>query len=177
MKFSHVAAAIIFALTIGRPTAGQNALNLTDLESPVLSDAKPHDTVFAEAFQQLALQPPPAEPELIQADASASEYHATIQSLGGNRHQFVHCRLKNGKVLTGLIRDIARDGFSLHTNALGGPHISYKDLAEQPRPVPAVGTRFKQAAQWTGIGALIVVAVPVLVVLSPLLYFSGAWQC
>jgi len=178
VKSSHVAAAMIFTLMICRPAASQNVPALADLESAAISDAKAPDLAFPEPFQQPIPQPPPpAEPELIQADTSWREYRTTIESFEERRHRFVHCKLKNGKVLTGLIRGIGRDGFSLHTNALGGPRILYKDLAEPPRPVPAVGTRLKQGAQWTGIGAVIVVVVPVLIVLSPLLFFSGAWQC
>src|SRR5438128_4773437 len=124
VKSSHVAAAMIFTLMICRPAASQNVPALADLESAAISDAKAPDLAFPEPFQQPIPQPPPpAEPELIQADTSWREYRTTIESFEERRHRFVHCKLKNGKVLTGLIRGIGRDGFSLHPNALGGPRI------------------------------------------------------
>jgi len=164
---------------MGHPAASQNVPSLADIESPVLSDAQLPDLTLADIFQQPAPQPPlPAESNSIQADTSKDEYRAVVKSLGAHKHQYVHCKLKTGKIVTGQITDAGFEAFSVKTNILGEHHyVRYDDLAEAPRPVHAVGTRFKQAVQWAGVGALVAVAVPVLVILSPLLYFSGAWQC
>ncbi|GAC1631921.1 MAG: hypothetical protein NVS9B14_04510 [Candidatus Acidiferrum sp.] len=134
--------------------------------------------VLAQAASTVAS---PAQPNQLQSPEPESaalreQYRTALQSIAAKRHEFVHCKLGNGNVLTGLPRNVGKEGFSLKTDALGETYISYKSLAEMPRPVPAVGTRIKQGAQWTGISALIAVAVPILIVFSPILYFSG-WVC
>ena len=176
MKFSTtvtLSALLLFAL----PSAGQMLPTPTNPEPPVLADMRPETPALTELFRQSPVPlPPPSPPDLLRPDAPEDRYRAAIKALGAQRHQFVHCELQNGKVFTGLIRSADRNGFTLQTDALAGPYVRYKDLAGQPRPVPAVGTRIKLGAEWTGIGALIAVAVPLLILFSPLVYLSR-WQC
>ena len=40
------------------------------------------------------------------ADTTVDDYRSTIKKLSAQRHQFVHIKLKSGKVLTGLLRDV-----------------------------------------------------------------------
>ena len=121
------------------------------------------------AQSESAYPPPPESP--------STEFRATVQDFKKHKHQYVHCKLKTGKILTGQIKDAGYEAFTIKTEALGGMHsIKYDDLAEVPRAVPAVGTRFKQGAQWTGLVTLIVVGLPILILVSPLLFLSGL-QC
>jgi len=90
--------------------------------------------------------------------ATEGRYRAEVKLLAKNERQFVHCKLKNGKVLTGRLSDAGDVKFAIRTNALGdGTSVEYKDLAESPRVVPAVGTRIKQGAQMAGFVAFVIV--------------------
>jgi hypothetical protein len=44
---------------------------------------------------------------------------------------------------------------------LGGRRVLYRDIAERPRFTPAVGTRIKLGAEWTGLIALAIAAIPI----------------
>ena len=100
----------------------------------------------------------PVTPALLE-----TQFREVVQKLSKQKHQFVHCKLTNGKVFTGHLREIAGDGFSIQTEALGGEHyVRYRELAEAPRTVPAVGTHIKIGAQWTGVVALTIVLTPIL---------------
>lgn len=181
MKIAAVFALFLVTLVFGTPAIGQSRASLLEIDEPILDDMKP--AMPEDLFQHAPVPGPPLpvrfprQGERIEPGSPADEYRSTVKALAVHRHQFVHCKLQNGKILTGLIRDVNDQGFSLHTNAIGGPYIHYTNLVEPPRAVPAVGTRIKQGAQWTGVGAIVAVGLPLLVVLSPLLFFSGAWQC
>lgn len=185
MKFSPFLGVLAGTLLLGVSSPAQSALTSAEIEAPVLAGSDfasaPPDNFFAQA-PSVAVAPTPPPPtqrptaRVPELSLEGQQYRATIQTISKDKHQFVHCKLRNGRILTGLPRDVRPEGFSLHTDALGGLFIRYDSLAENPRPVPAVGTRVKQGAQWTGIGALIAVAVPILIVFSPILYFSG-WDC
>src|SRR5262249_20879076 len=107
------------------------------------------------------------EPDAISSDLKTEQYRDTVEKLSARRHQYVHIKLKNGKVFTGLVRNVSVEGFSLRTDALGGPSVVYKDLAESPRPVRAVGTRVKRGAEWTGRCVLLIAAIPLAIAFSP----------
>lgn len=181
MKIAVAFALFLATLVFGTPVIGQSRDSLMEIDPPMLDDVQP--AVPEDLFQHATVPNPPPpvrfprQGERIEPGSPADQYRATVKALAVHRHQFLHCKLQNGKVLTGLIRDVNDQGFSLHTNAIGGTYVHYTKLAEPPRAVPAVGTRIKQGAQWTGVGAIVAVALPLLVVLSPLLFFSGAWQC
>src|SRR6266571_2329551 len=143
MKISPVLAMLIAVPTVGMPAAGQTHAALSDIDAPVLEDVQP--PLPADDASQHASLPSPTPPvrvarqgERIEPRSPADEYRTAIKALAIPRHQFVHCRLQNGKILTGLIRDVNDQGFSLHTNAIGGTYIHYTKLAESPRSVPAV---------------------------------------
>jgi hypothetical protein len=162
MRFSLVAVLLTGLFAFAHPILAQSSFVDPDMEAPVL-EANPMEPV-PEFFFQSPL-PQPRAPEVSQeqstlneAKAAEDRYRTTVQSLAGKKDQFVHCKLKNGKVLTGTVRDNGPETFILHSNILSdGIRVYYKDLAEAPRPVPAVGTRFKQGAQWVGSVAFIVV--------------------
>jgi hypothetical protein len=160
MKLNVAVFAIFSVLASALPSASQALANLDEIEPPVLTETPPLDL----NTPALLLQSPLAEP----LPPPASRYRANVKELASHKHQFVHFRLRNGKVLTGLIRDVSQEGFTLHTDALGGPYIRYEEIVEQPRPVPAVGTRIKHGAEWTGLGVLIAAAIPLVFVLFPL---------
>jgi hypothetical protein len=160
MKLNVAVFAIFSVLASALPSASQALANLDEIEPPVLTETPPPDL----NTPALLLQSPLAEP----LPPPANRYRANVKELASHKHQFVHFRLRNGKVLTGLIRDVSQEGFTLHTDALGGPYIRYEEIVEQPRPVPAVGTRIKHGAEWTGLGVLIAAAIPLVVVLFPL---------
>jgi hypothetical protein len=87
-----------------------------------------------------------------------------------NTHQFVHVELKDGKVFTGNVAGANTQNFELKTGILYGfKTISYSQLAETPRAVPAVGTKVVHALEWTGVGAICVAAIPLFVALLPLM--------
>lgn len=119
-----------------------------------------------------------AAPDAVREDFQIGEMRAAVQKLGVQRNRFVHCELRNGQVLTGTIVRIEPRAFYVQTDAVGNPHqVFYANLTSSPRPVPAVGTRLKQGLQWTGVGIGLAVGIPLLVVLSPILYFTGVWDC
>src|SRR5262249_54758372 len=101
-----------------------------------------------------------------QLGAAANRFRAVVKELASHKRQFVHFKLRDGRVLTGLIRDAGQIGFTLHTDVLSGPYIRYAEIAEQPRAVPAVGTRIKHGAEWTGLIVLTVAAIPILLPLA-----------
>jgi hypothetical protein len=102
---------------------------------------------------------PQAQPAINEAGAAIERYRTEIKSLSTRSHTFIHCKLKSGKVITGWIAAPGYEAFTLHTDAsfTDGKYVYYKDLAESPRAVPAVGTQIKQGAQWTGIILFVVV--------------------
>jgi len=92
-----------------------------------------------------------------------------------NTHQFVHVELKDGKVFTGTVAGANTQNFELKTGILYGiKTISYSQLAETPRAVPAVGTRVVHTLKWTGVIIAIAPAIPLVVLLIPL-YLMGAF--
>jgi len=167
---------ILFALALALiiPAAAQESADVPDSAAPVLTIEQPPNIDSLGVFSQEPTPPAPLIAQETAADTSADEYRSTIKKLSGHRHQFVHIKLKNGKVLTGLLRDVGDQGFSLNTDALGGSYIFYKDIAEGPRPTPAVGTRIKHGAEWTGLIALVLAAIPIVI---PLMFTGVISDC
>ncbi len=169
MKLNAAVFAIFAFLASALPSAGQALSNLEEIEPPVLAETPPLDLNSPALLLQSTLaEPSPPQSISGEADTLTNRYRAAVKELASHKHQFVHFKLRNGRVLTGLIRDVSQDGFTLHTDALGGPYIRYEEIAEQPRPVPAVGTHIKHGAEWTGLGILMAAAIPLVVVLFPL---------
>jgi len=150
------------ALAFAIPVIAQESVDVSDSEAPILPFEHPPDIDSLGIVSQQPAAPTPPAVQNTAADMAAEEYRGVIQRLSEHRHQYVHLKLKNGKVLTGLLRDVGDHGFSLSTDALGGPYISYKEIAEKPRPTPGVGTRIKQGAEWTGLVALVIAATPIM---------------
>ncbi len=125
--------------------------------------------LFAQA--QAVPQPePPSAPSKASGDALDADslaYREKIEQFGKRRHTFVHCELKNGKVLTGLVRDVAERGFEIKTGVLSGTFVRYSDLAKPPRQVPALGSRIRHGAEWTGLGVVFVALLPLAILLFP----------
>ena len=87
-----------------------------------------------------------------------------------NPHQFVHVRLKDGRIWTGAITGSGTSGFVVKTGIMGGYHsVAYRDLAEEPREVAAVGTHLVHGLEWTGVVVGCIAAIPLAVVFYPLL--------
>ncbi len=176
MRLGPTVLILLAALTCVRPTVGQARAAILEIEPPILADAEPLPVPTDDLFQHAPVPAPllpgrlPRQGERIEPGSAADQYRTTVKTLAVHNHQFVHCKLQNGKVLTGLIRDINDQGFSLHANALGGTYIRYTNLAEAPRTVAAVGTRIKQGAQWAGIGVGIAAAIPLLIPLCLVIY-------
>ncbi|MBS1840513.1 MAG: hypothetical protein JSS69_15310 [Acidobacteria bacterium] len=146
-----------------------------EIDAPVLVDSQPAGAL-PEFFPQglpLPAPPEPGRPRLHTLTANEQLMRDEVERLGQKKHQFVRCKLANGKILTGLIRGASEGGFTLKTQALNGPYLRYSDLAEAPKPVPAVGTRIKQGLQWTGFGAAVALAIPAIILIFPLM-LSGA---
>ncbi len=160
--------------------AAQAPASVTELDSPNPADfemaAEEAPPVFAQVPVTSPTPLPPAvlQKKTVELSDTAQHYRTIVSNLSRNRHAFIHCELKNGKVLTGLVRGDSDRGFTLHTNALGGPFIFYEDLAQAPRTVPAVGTRIKQGAQWTGLVALAIAFVPIFL---PLMFLGAMSDC
>jgi len=174
MKFRPTCSLFAVALAFAIPVAAQESADAPDSEAPVLSIEQPPDIGSLGISSQEPAAPLLPAAQNAAACTAAEQYRATIKKLSEHKHQFVHIKLKSGKVLTGLLRDVGDVKFSLNTDALGGPSIFYKDIAEMPRPTAAVGTRIKQGAEWTG---LIVLAGLASIVLLPLILTGVVSDC
>jgi hypothetical protein len=176
VKLSPTFAILIAVLSCAGTAAAQSHETSAEIEPPILADAEPPPVLTDDLFQHAPVPSPPQivrparQGERIEPGSPADQRRTTVKTLAVHKQQFVHCRLQNGKVLTGLIRDMSDQGFSLHTNAIGGKYIHYANLAEPPRAVPAVGTRIKQGVQWTGVGVAIAVAIPLAIPLCLIIY-------
>ena len=167
---------ILFALALALviPAAAQESTDVPDSAAPVLTVEQPPNSDSLGVFSQEPTPPALFVTQETAVGTTSDEYRITIKKLSAHKHSFVHIKLKNGKVLTGLVRDVGDQGFSLNTDALGGPYILYRDLAEGPRPTPAVGTRIKHGAEWTGLVALVLAAIPIML---PLIFTGVISDC
>jgi len=93
-----------------------------------------------------------------------------VQSLGVDKHRFVHCRLKDGSHLVGGITSIQQGNFVISQGIWGSRGIRYSDLQEEPRPVAAVGEHLENGLKWTGLATVCVALSPLLIPLIPLVY-------
>lgn len=161
MKSCRVAVIFASLFAFYSATPAQVPPAVSEEEAPILVEAQP--LTLPQLFGQQTQPEPPSTSALLQSDASGSlaiedRYRAEIKLLAQKEHQFVHCKLKNGKVLTGRLGDPGDKIFLIRTNALGdGTPVEYKNLSELPRAVPAVGTRIKQGAQLTAFVVFVVV--------------------
>lgn len=66
----------------------------------------------------------------------------------------------------------------MRSHILGDGHtVRYDQLAEPPRPVLAVGTRAVKGLEVTGLVALCIVAIPLIVALYPLILTGIISDC
>jgi hypothetical protein len=86
-------------------------------------------------------------------------YREAVRKLGVDKHLFVHCELRSGKVRTGVIEQFNDEGLELKSGIVSWQFISYADLKAAPRPVSALGTRIGLGFKWVG---LAVVTIPLL---------------
>lgn len=97
-------------------------------------------------------------------------YRQSIKEFSARRNQFVHVRLVDGKVFTGNITFTSADAFLIQTHVLSsGRRVLYRELAEAPRPVLAVGAKTVRGLEVTGLVAACIVLIPVAVVMYPLI--------
>jgi hypothetical protein len=102
----------------------------------------------------------------------------SVYELASHPKQYAHVRLADGKVLTGTISNAGHDTFLVRSHILGDGHtVRYDQLAEPPRPVLAVGTRAVKSLEVTGLVALCIVALPLFVVLFPLIMTGIISDC
>lgn len=153
----------VFAFAL--PVTSQTVTNLNEIEPPVLAQTSMPD-LNSPLLQSTITEPLPPQAAVMETDTSANRFRTAVKELASHKHQFIHFKLRNGRVLTGLIRDVSQVGFTLYTDALGGPYVRYEDIAERPHPVPAVGTRIKHGAEWTGLIVLTMAAIPILIPLG-----------
>jgi hypothetical protein len=159
------------ALFVATPLAAQTQTEPRDVNALFLvaPPSMPADLFGAQTPTANSSAAAPAPPE-----SPVEGYRRVIREFRNQKHQFVHCKLRTGKILTGQIKAAGFEAFDIKTEAIMGIHqVKYDDLAESPRAVPAVGTRIKQSAEWTGVGVGVVVLVPLFILLSPFLFLSG----
>ena len=97
-------------------------------------------------------------------------YRESVEGFAARHNQFVHVRLASGKVLTGNITFTSVEGFWLQTHVLSsGRMVLYRELAEAPRAVLAVGAKTVRGLEVTGLVVGCIVFIPVAVVIYPLI--------
>src|SRR5262249_26024467 len=90
--------------------------------------------------------------------------------LAARRRQYVHVRLVDGTILTGTIDFTNREGFRLQTSVFGcGRALHYRELAEAPRPVRALGAKTVRGLEMTGMVVMCIALLPVALVAYPLI--------
>lgn len=97
-------------------------------------------------------------------------YRLSIENFAARHNQFVHVRLVDGKVLTGNITFTSDESFRIQTHVLSsGRLVRYRQVAEAPRPVVAVGAKTVRGLEVTGLVVGCIVFIPVAVVMYPLI--------
>lgn len=96
-------------------------------------------------------------------------FRESVYELTGRHGQFVHVRLVDGKVFTGTIDFTSAEAFLLQTDLSHRHLVHYRQLAEPPRLVLAVGTRTVRGLEIGGIVVACVVLLPVALVVYPLI--------
>jgi hypothetical protein len=96
-------------------------------------------------------------------------FRESVYELAARRGQFVHVRLVDGKVLTGTIDFKSAEAFQLQTDLSHRHMVHYRQLAESPRPVLAVGTRTVRGLEIGGIVVACIVLLPAALVVYPLI--------
>jgi hypothetical protein len=96
-------------------------------------------------------------------------FRESVYELAARRGQFVHVRLVDGKVFTGTINFKSAEAFLLQTDLSHRHLVHYRQLAEPPRPVLAVGTRTVRGLEIGGIVVACIVLLPVALVVYPLI--------
>ena len=99
-------------------------------------------------------------------------YRESVRALGTDDHQFVHIELISGEVRTGAIISMDDSGFQLRVGIFYTNYVSYSQLKNQPRHVPAVGTHIANGFKWVGMGVGAALLMPFL----PFAWFAGV-QC
>jgi hypothetical protein len=96
-------------------------------------------------------------------------FRESVYGLAAHHQQFVHVRLMDGQVLTGTINFTNAEAFLLQTDLSHRHLVQYRQLAEPPRPVLAIGTRTVRGLEIGGIVVVCIVFLPVALVLYPLI--------
>ena len=97
-------------------------------------------------------------------------YRQSIVGFAAHHNQFVHVRLVDGKVLTGNITFTSADAFLIQTHVLSSGHrVLYRELAEAPRPVIAVGAKTVRGLEVAGLVVGCIAIIPLAVVIYPLI--------
>lgn len=93
----------------------------------------------------------------------------SVYELAARHGQFVHVRLVDGKVFTGTIDFTSAEAFQLQTDLSHRHMVHYRQLAESPRPVLAVGTRTVRGLEIGGIVVACIALLPAMLVVYPLI--------
>jgi hypothetical protein len=137
---------------------------------PAVSSGSPMRRHMRAAFFNSASQHPLTPREVALRES--------VYELASHPKQYAHVRLADGKVLTGTISNAHQDTFQVRSHILGDGHtVRYDQLAEPPRPVLAAGTRAVKGLEVTGLVALCIVAIPLIVALYPLILTGIISDC
>lgn len=179
---AHVTVAEIFATGGTKATAltqadsrdvGPLPIQLTEQRSRALQSLRPGPSVQGVRvrrprgswFYRSALNHPLTPRDVALRDA----VYRLQQREQEHPHQFVHVRLKDGKTLTGVITRAGASKFVVKTGILQGYQAAeYRDLAQEPREVPAVGTHIVHGLEWTGVVVGCIAVIPLAVIFYPL---------
>jgi len=171
MRFRPTLLLAVAAFFCGNALCAQTSTSTSNVDEPNPADfeiaAEDAPPVFAQVPSAVrAPEPPSGQENRVRGtalDRISDSYRRQIEQFSKQRHTFVHCELKNGRVLTGLLRDVSEEGFELKTDAVTGVYLRYGELAKPPRQVAAVGTRLKHGAEWTGLVILAAAALPIFI--------------
>lgn len=96
-------------------------------------------------------------------------FRESAYALSARHGQFVHVQLVDGTVFTGTINFTNAEAFQVQTDLSHRHLVQYRQLAETPRPVLAVGTRTVRGLEISGIVVVCIVFLPVALVMYPLI--------
>jgi hypothetical protein len=96
-------------------------------------------------------------------------FRESVSDLAARHRQFVHVRLVDGRVFTGTIYFTSAEAFLIQTDLSRCHLVHYRQLAEPPRPVLALGTKSIRGLEIGGMVVACIAILPVALVVYPLI--------